>query len=134
LGDRRNDGENNCNSGDGTGQMAQPWMFMMMMMMMKTIHKRHQYILNKIEHKITAGNAMLAQSDNGRTTVIIYLTNHKSTNKTLTHQTRERDEHCAQDSNKFISPKFNIIHMFLRTYLSQNDLCYITTQNTDLLT
>jgi hypothetical protein len=26
-------GENNCNSGDGTGQMAQPWMFMMMMMM-----------------------------------------------------------------------------------------------------
>ena len=34
LGDQRNDGENNCNSGDGTGQMAQPWMFMMMMMMM----------------------------------------------------------------------------------------------------
>jgi len=31
---RRTDGENNCNSGDGTGQMAQPWMFMMMMMMM----------------------------------------------------------------------------------------------------
>jgi hypothetical protein len=24
--------ESNCNSGDGTGQMAQPWMFMMMMM------------------------------------------------------------------------------------------------------
>jgi hypothetical protein len=34
LGDRRNDGENNCNSGDGTGQMAQPWMLMMMMVMM----------------------------------------------------------------------------------------------------
>jgi hypothetical protein len=33
LGDRRNDGENNCISGDGTGQMAQPWMFMMMIMM-----------------------------------------------------------------------------------------------------
>jgi hypothetical protein len=33
LGDQRNDGESNCNSGDGTGQMAQPWMFMMMMMM-----------------------------------------------------------------------------------------------------
>jgi hypothetical protein len=31
LGDRRNDGESNCNCGDGTGQMAQPWMFMMMM-------------------------------------------------------------------------------------------------------
>ena len=30
AGDRRNDGESNCNSGDGTGQMAQPWMFMMM--------------------------------------------------------------------------------------------------------
>jgi hypothetical protein len=28
--------ENNCNSGDGTGQMAQPWMFMMMMMMKNT--------------------------------------------------------------------------------------------------
>jgi hypothetical protein len=27
----------NCNSGDGTGQMAQPWMFMMMMMMMMII-------------------------------------------------------------------------------------------------
>jgi DnaJ-class molecular chaperone len=34
LGDRRSDGESSCNSGDGTGQMAQPWMFMMMMMMM----------------------------------------------------------------------------------------------------
>jgi hypothetical protein len=34
LGDRRNGGESNCNSGDGTGQMAQPWMFIMMMMMM----------------------------------------------------------------------------------------------------
>jgi hypothetical protein len=30
LGDQRNDGESNCNSGDGTGQMAQPWIFMMM--------------------------------------------------------------------------------------------------------
>jgi hypothetical protein len=33
LGDRRNTGENSCNSGDGMGQMAQPLMFMMMMMM-----------------------------------------------------------------------------------------------------
>jgi hypothetical protein len=33
-GDRKNDGESNCNSGDRTGQMAQPWMFMMMVMMM----------------------------------------------------------------------------------------------------
>jgi hypothetical protein len=32
LGDRRNDGESNCNSGDETGQMTQPWMFMMMML------------------------------------------------------------------------------------------------------
>jgi hypothetical protein len=30
LGDRRNVGESSCNSGDGTGQMAQPVMFMMM--------------------------------------------------------------------------------------------------------
>jgi hypothetical protein len=37
LGDRRNDGESNCNSGDGTGQMAQPWMFMMMMMMINIL-------------------------------------------------------------------------------------------------
>jgi hypothetical protein len=29
LGDRRNDGESNCNSGDGTGQMAQPCIFVM---------------------------------------------------------------------------------------------------------
>jgi hypothetical protein len=33
LGDRRNAGESSCNSGDGTGQMAHPLMFMMMMMM-----------------------------------------------------------------------------------------------------
>jgi hypothetical protein len=33
LGDRRNVGESSCNSGDGTGQMAQPLIFMMMMMM-----------------------------------------------------------------------------------------------------
>jgi len=33
LGDQRRDGENNSKSGDGTGQMAQTWMFMMMMMM-----------------------------------------------------------------------------------------------------
>jgi hypothetical protein len=26
LGDQRNDGESNFNSGDGMGQMAQPWM------------------------------------------------------------------------------------------------------------
>jgi hypothetical protein len=33
LGDRKNVGESSCNSGDGTGQMAQPLMFMMMMIM-----------------------------------------------------------------------------------------------------
>jgi hypothetical protein len=32
LGDHRNDGESNFNSGDGTGQMAQTWMFMMKIM------------------------------------------------------------------------------------------------------
>jgi hypothetical protein len=31
LGDRRNVGESSCNSGDGTGQPAQPLMFMTMM-------------------------------------------------------------------------------------------------------
>jgi hypothetical protein len=31
LGDRRNVEESSCNSGDGTGQMVQPLMFMMMM-------------------------------------------------------------------------------------------------------
>jgi hypothetical protein len=29
---RRTDGESNCNSGEGTGQITKPWMFMMMMM------------------------------------------------------------------------------------------------------
>jgi len=37
---------------------------------MKATHKRHLH--NKIKHKITTGNAMLAQKDKGRTTVIIY--------------------------------------------------------------
>jgi hypothetical protein len=36
LGDQRNDEESNFNSGDGTGQMAQPWMFMMMMIIEQT--------------------------------------------------------------------------------------------------
>jgi hypothetical protein len=39
LGDRRNDGESSYNSGDGTGQMAQPLMFMMMMMTCKFLQK-----------------------------------------------------------------------------------------------
>jgi hypothetical protein len=43
-GDRRNDGESNCNSGVGTGQMAQPWMFMMMMMMMMMMIFTNYYI------------------------------------------------------------------------------------------
>ena len=38
-GDRRNVGESSCNSEDGTGQMAQPLMFMMMMMI--NIHMEH---------------------------------------------------------------------------------------------
>jgi hypothetical protein len=37
LGDRRSDGESSCNSGDGTGQMAQPWMFMVMMMIFLSV-------------------------------------------------------------------------------------------------
>jgi hypothetical protein len=32
LGDRRKDGKSNCNSGDGTEQMVEPWMFMMMVL------------------------------------------------------------------------------------------------------
>jgi len=40
LGDRRKVGESNCNSADGTGQMAQPWMFMMMMMMMMIMRNK----------------------------------------------------------------------------------------------
>jgi hypothetical protein len=48
LGDRRNDGESNCNSGDGTGQMSQPWMFMMMMMMMIKLVFTRFYITNSV--------------------------------------------------------------------------------------
>jgi hypothetical protein len=35
MGDQRNDGESNFNSGDGSGQMAQPWVFMMMMIQVR---------------------------------------------------------------------------------------------------
>jgi hypothetical protein len=34
LEDRRNVGESNCNSGDETGQVAEPWMFMMMIIIL----------------------------------------------------------------------------------------------------
>jgi hypothetical protein len=55
LGDQRNDGESNCNSRDGTGQMVQPWMFMMMMMIM---------IINGImEHSL--GKTLLECSTDG---------------------------------------------------------------------
>ena len=36
------------------------------------LHKRHLYVVNKIKQKIVTGNAMLAQADKSRTTVIIY--------------------------------------------------------------
>jgi len=34
--------------------------------------KRHLYIVNNLKKKLLTGNAMLAQADKGRTTVIIY--------------------------------------------------------------
>jgi hypothetical protein len=40
LGHQRKDGESNFNSGDGTGQMAKPWMFMMMMIMINDVGRR----------------------------------------------------------------------------------------------
>jgi hypothetical protein len=45
LGDRRNAGENSCYSGDGTGQMAQPLMFMMMMMMKLSKYNNYSFSL-----------------------------------------------------------------------------------------
>jgi hypothetical protein len=46
-GDRRSDGESSCNSGDGTGQMAQHWMFMMMMMNDKWV-KQTDYLRSSV--------------------------------------------------------------------------------------
>jgi hypothetical protein len=40
------------------------------------LHKRHLYVVNKIKQKIVTGNAMLAQADKHRTTVIIYKYNY----------------------------------------------------------
>jgi hypothetical protein len=37
LGDQKSDGESNCNAGDGTGQMAQPWLFMTMILIILEI-------------------------------------------------------------------------------------------------
>ena len=44
MGDQRSDGESSCNSGDGTGQMAQPWMFKMMMMILSQLQNEKQWI------------------------------------------------------------------------------------------
>jgi len=38
----------------------------------QTEHKRHNYILNRIKQKIMENNAILAQVDKGRTSVVIY--------------------------------------------------------------
>jgi hypothetical protein len=46
LGDRRNVGESSCNSGDGTGQMAQPLMFMMMITCMALGSRWHTSALH----------------------------------------------------------------------------------------
>jgi hypothetical protein len=35
-------------------------------------HRRHLYSVNKLKQKLLTGNVMLGQSDNGRTTVIVY--------------------------------------------------------------
>jgi nitrous oxidase accessory protein NosD len=37
-----------------------------------SLHKPQLYILNKLKQKIVTGNAMIAQIDKGKTTVIIY--------------------------------------------------------------
>jgi uncharacterized protein YpuA (DUF1002 family) len=37
-----------------------------------TEHKRHNYILNRIKQKITENNAIWAQADKGRTSVVVY--------------------------------------------------------------
>ena len=37
-----------------------------------TIHKRQLYVLKQIRQKITQENAMIAQADKGKTTVIMY--------------------------------------------------------------
>jgi hypothetical protein len=58
LGDQRKDGESNYNSGDGTGQMAQPWMFMMMMMTSNVDPDYHFEELNSME--LTALNLSLS--------------------------------------------------------------------------
>jgi hypothetical protein len=51
LGDRRSDGESSCNSGDGTGQMAQPWMFMTMMIIIVIIIIQLLWFKAKIDGK-----------------------------------------------------------------------------------
>jgi hypothetical protein len=48
LGDQRNDGESNCNSGDETGQMAQPLMFMMMMMTKASDRRKEECVYTYI--------------------------------------------------------------------------------------
>jgi hypothetical protein len=53
LGDRRNVGESSCNCGDGTGQMAQPLMFMMMMMMMTDMQLLQGILSLRLPWRIT---------------------------------------------------------------------------------
>jgi len=37
-----------------------------------TTHKRQNYVLDKIKHKLTTNNAIIAQAYKGKTMVIIY--------------------------------------------------------------
>jgi hypothetical protein len=52
LGDQRNDGESNFNSGDGMGQMAQPWMFMMIIISSQNLNINNSVNLAKDDPKI----------------------------------------------------------------------------------
>jgi len=78
--------------------------------------KKHQlYIVNKLKKKLLTGNAMLAQADKGRTTVIIY--KEQYTNKTHSFLT----ENNIQPLHK--NP-INKDHKHIQEILQQNNLIF----------
>jgi hypothetical protein len=76
----------------------------------QTEHKRHNYILNRIKQKITENNAIWAQADKGRTSVVVYKQdyNQKIENfitENEIHPTPKKSNKRGLQNNKGHTPK-----------------------------
>jgi hypothetical protein len=85
--------------------------------------KRQTYTVNKLKQKFSEGNAMLAQADKGKTTIIIYIDYTKKVQEFFTenHTQPIKNNPTLKDSRQ------------LQTILQQNNLIFDKRQNKYLI-